>query len=123
MKYRLLASFALACLATASPAALFAQSLVGIPHGPNDPGNCGYTNSAGCEDKATFNTSSFDSSLGRWIYYAAQNSRILVNVKTTTGWLWPTSKVAVDMAGTDSGATVALGTVLAISGANPTCGP
>jgi hypothetical protein len=118
---------ALFCLLgfAAVPGVALAQTFVGIPHGPNDPGTCGYMSSSGCEDKANFNTSSFDSSFGRWIYYAAQNQRILVNVKydsnsdgTLDAWRWNPSKVAVDMTGTDAKSTVALGVVLA--NADPT---
>src|SRR3954449_1224150 len=94
-----------------------AQTLVGIPHGPNDPHNCSYLSSAGCEDKAVFNTSTFDTSFGRWHYFSAQNSRILVNVQYDSNrdgvpdaWRWPTSKVVLDMG---AGSTVALGGVLA----------
>jgi hypothetical protein len=93
------------------------QTLVGVPHGPNDPGTCSYLSSSGCQDKAVFNTSSFDSWFGRWIYFSAQNSRILVDVKydsnsdgTLDSWRWGTSKVVVDMG---MGSTVALGVVLA----------
>lgn len=106
-------------LAVTQAAGLAAQTLVGVPHGPNDPGTCSYLSASGCQDKAVFNTSSFDTTYGRWIYYSAQNSRILVNVKydsngdgTLDAWRWPTSKVAIEMSGTDPGATVALGTVL-----------
>ncbi|HSS75380.1 MAG TPA: hypothetical protein VLV54_01415 [Thermoanaerobaculia bacterium] len=95
---------------------LSAQTLVGIPHGPNDPHNCNYLSSSGCQDKAVFSTASFDTELGRWIYFSAQNSRILVNVSYDShgdgvldSWRWPTSKVAVDF----TTGTAALGTVLA----------
>lgn len=102
-------------VALSSP--VLAQTLVGIPHGPNDPGNCNYRSAAGCQDKAVFNTSTFDTWFGRWHYFSAQNSRILVDVKYDSNgdglldaWRWPTSKVLFDMG---AGATVALGGVLA----------
>ena len=95
---------------------LSGQTLVGIPHGPNDPGTCNYLSSSGCQDKATFSTSSFDTGFGRWIYFSGQNSRILVNVHYASNgdgvldsWRWPTSKVAVEF----TTGTAALGTVLA----------
>jgi len=98
-----------------------AQIFVGIPHGPNDPHNCSYLSLSGCQDKAVFSTSSFDTWFGRWIYFSSQNSRILVNVEYDSNgdgvpdsWRWPTSKVAVDF----TTGTAALGTVLA--NANPT---
>jgi hypothetical protein len=119
MKCRNLASLAVLLTGLAPP--LSAQVQVPIPWGPNNPmPACNYLSSSGCEDKATFNTSSFNSPLGRWVYYSAQNSRILVNVQTANGWLWNPSKVAVDLANADpSGPTVALGVVLGITSPNP----
>jgi hypothetical protein len=102
--------YVLAALLCSAPSA--AQTLVGIPNGPNpalpgDPLN---------KDHANFTVSTFDYWRGRAFYFASQNNRILVNFRKSDGsWEFNPSRVAIEFPPTmaEPEVTIALGTVLA----------
>lgn len=117
MKSSFLARFLLAfytlALILCSPVRALTPTLVGMPHGPDDQSPCDYFDPAGCEDKAVFNTASFDKGTERWIYASAQNGHILFNRKllSTGAWIYNPSRHAINMDAIDPTATVALGSV------------
>ena len=82
-------------------------SLVGIPEGPNGPLPGDPLN----EDRAIFSVAAFDDTLGReWIYFAAQNERILLNIRNTNGtWVYNPSRVVLQG---PSGSTAGIGAVM-----------
>lgn len=89
-----------------TPPALGQPSLVGIPDGPNgalpgDPLN---------QDRAVFSVATFKDSLGRdWIYFAAQNERLLLNIRRADGsWVYSTSVVVLEG---PAGSTAGIGAV------------